>query len=218
MSDAKTQTQEGDGKPWEGEAQAMAKRATSAERIAELQAATDRAAILIEARRLLRETLKDLPKAQPEKAPFWDRESTEQALRELDVWASVHKARAEDIYKVPTFDAIFERPRRIAADYRDFDTGLRDAHPLPGDPEGLEEMAPVAKAAPKSAELVLYLSVNGALKADGLLIYGRVLLHYLPRKGAYQADAVIEPGFMRRTDQDILREAVHAIRNSWRRR
>lgn len=152
-----------------------------------------------------------------ETAPFWERQSTELALQELDIWASVHKARLAGVRECPRSDAIFERPSRIEGPWRDLDTGLRDSVVDVRDPAGIEEQARVTTKRPDCPERLIYLSVNTALKSRELLIYSRVLLHYLARKGPYKGEGEIDPETMRRTDRDIISEAIRGVRDSWRR-
>lgn len=198
------------------------------------KAATERAARVIEARLVLRQASALSPTAGRETAPFWERKSTELAMRELDIWASVKLARAAGIRECPKLDAILGRPRQvIAPDDGEFvgPDGLREPTRIDGpvgdgfDAKGLEEQVRTVTGNLEAPELTIALAVHHALgrlrtrdgeEYDGL-IYSRVYLEWFPRTGTYQRRTPFHPASCRDGDRGLIRDAIRGIVGSWRR-
>ena len=157
----------------------------------------------------------------PSAMRFWTLKSTEAILSELDIWASVHRARLAGVRETPKRSAIFEEPRIMVDDYYRDDKGLKSpalsaaelGRPAgeQGDPNGTEQGIKTTTGKMGSPEMITYLSTNAILRETDCLDYHPVLLRYFPRTGPYKAAKPLDLDRLPKAHRQILFDVVRSM-------
>lgn len=160
----------------------------------------------IEARKAERsgpERIAELARRVKANAEFWEDDRTEMALKQLDIWATWWRVRKLGLLKMPTAEAIFEKPVKNLPWFRmtpdgpwqtDWNEFRQDQNPKLKSPEELVALSVnltlICADDPKPADRSR--NPNGTLvplnpKRRGWLRYTEILLLQFPRSGPYQA-------------------------------
>lgn len=156
---------------------------------------------------------------------FWTLDSTEAALRELDIFASVAWARRLGSVTIPTVDAIFEKPVAALPRFQ-----LTEGGPWQVDWESYRRDQTDRL---KSAEELVYLGVMLVLRRADMLDFVARVLRYFPRTGPYGpardgrehrqtsklgATAVFDPAAVSYADKQVVWAVVSEIAAASRQR
>lgn len=144
------------------------------------------------------------------KINFWQSFTTIEALKLLDVWASVGTARDKNQATIPKFDAIFEKPIPNQQEWLDERTQLRIVDWASYRKDQTDRL--------DSREELIYLAVTTVLREADLGYEGVKLRRYFPRQGVY-GNRIHQRTFdlvtMPERDRCTIRDCVHALRKAF---